>query len=388
MNALDLFCGCGGMSSGLIKSGINVEWANEKWDAAADTYALMHPGVKLFRGDSLELLRAIQSESIGMPVKGQFDLIVGGPPCQGFSGWNRYRDINDQRNSQVDVFLSFISFFCPQFVIMENVTGILSLDNGRAAKSILDSYSQMGYSSKLLVLQAGSFGLPQNRWRVFFIAAKGERKIPEAIPTHEFPRTAPFNTTAFKDAVVRPTSPENNALKVFSKHITVGDAIDDLPAIANGEKFEGKYPTQATSEFQRNLRVSSSEITNHQTFKLGPAYMNRINLLGPGESWVSLPTDMQPANLKRGGKSYDNRFGRLKWEGIFNTIVSKPEPYWGRYIHPEQNRVLSVRECARAQGIPDCFSFSGNLKEQYLQVGNAVPPLLSYYLGNLLQNIV
>jgi DNA (cytosine-5)-methyltransferase 1 len=388
MNALDLFCGCGGMSHGLRQCGVNIEWANEKWEAAADTYSSMHPDVKIYRGDSSNMLSLIQAESPGMPSKNQFDLIVGGPPCQGFSGWNRYRDISDQRNSQVDVFLSFVSFLRPSFVIMENVTGILSLDNGRAARSILESYSQMGYTSKIFILQAGSFGLPQNRWRVFFVAAKGTKKIPDAIPTHEFPRTAPFNTTAFKDSVVRPTSPDKNTLKFFKKHLTVADAIDDLPAIPNGGKFEGSYPTQPNSPFQNGLRLESRRITNHQTFKLGPAYMNRINLLGPGASWVDLPHEMQPANLQRGGKSYDNRFGRLKWDGIFNTIVSKPEPYWGRYIHPNQNRVLSVRECARAQSIPDTFNFSGNLKEQYLQVGNAVPPILSKFLGNLLQQIL
>jgi DNA (cytosine-5)-methyltransferase 1 len=387
MNALDLFSGCGGMSHGLQLSGINIECANEKWEAAADSYSAMHPSVKLYRGDSSKMLNEMQSGAIGMPSKGQFDLIVGGPPCQGFSGWNRYRDINDQRNSQVDVFLSYVSFFCPSYVIMENVTGILSLDNGRAARSILDAYSLMGYTSKLFILQAGSFGLPQNRWRVFFVAAKGNKKIPDAIPTHEFPRTAPFNTTSFKEFVVRPTSPEKNDLKLFKKHLNVRDAIDDLPEIPNGGKFEGEYPIKPNSQFQAQARKSSIKITNHHTFKLGPAYMDRINLLGPGASWVDLPTEMQPANLKRGGKSYDNRFGRLKWEGIFNTIVSKPEPYWGRYIHPDQNRVLSVRECARAQGFPDKFTFSGNLKEQYLQVGNAVPPLLAQYLGNLIQRI-
>ncbi len=115
--------------------------------------------------------------------------------------------------------------------------------------------------------------------------------------------------------------------------------------------------------------------------------MDRIKMLGPGASWVDLPPALQPANLKKGGGSYDNRFGRLKWDGIFNTIVSKPEPYWGRYIHPTQDRVLSVRECARAQSIPDVFNFQGTLKEQYLQVGNAVPPTVAAYLGTLIQQI-
>lgn len=272
-------------------------------------------------------------------------------------------------------------------MLMENVTGILSLDNGRAAKSILESYSEMGYSSRLFILQAGSFGMPQNRWRVFFVAAKGNRRIPDAMPSHEFPRTAPFNTTAFKDCVVRPVSPEKNGLGLVGKHPSVRDAIGDLPEIVNGGEFTGEYGVECGSEFQTRLRRGSSLITNHKTFKLGPAYMDRIKMLGPGASWVDLPPALQPANLKKGGGSYDNRFGRLKWDGIFNTIVSKPEPYWGRYIHPTQDRVLSVRECARAQSIPDVFDFQGTLKEQYLQVGNAVPPTVAAYLGTLIQQI-
>ena len=112
--------------------------------------------------------------------------------------------------------------------------------------------------------------------------------------------------------------------------------------------------------------------------------MERVRALPPnsGQSWVDLPDKLKPRNLaKGGGRSYDNRFGRLCWDGIFNTIVTKPDPYSGRYLHPEQDRVLSVRECARAQGFPDRVAFSGALRERYTQIGNAVPPPLGRALG-------
>ena len=102
----------------------------------------------------------------------------------------------------------------------------------------------------------------------------------------------------------------------------------------------------------------------------------------PGAGWLDLPEHLKPRNLaKHQDKRYENRFGRLWWSGTFNTIVTRPYPYWGRFIHPEQDRVLSVRECARAQSLPDRMAFSGSLKSKYVQVGNAVPPLLAYAIG-------
>ena len=102
----------------------------------------------------------------------------------------------------------------------------------------------------------------------------------------------------------------------------------------------------------------------------------------PGAGWLDLPKDLQPRNLaKLGTPSYNYRFGRLHWDGYFTTITSKPEPYWGRFFHPEQQRIVSVRECARAQGFPDTFRFSGPLRARYAQIGNAVPPPLGRAIG-------
>ena len=255
--------------------------------------------------------------------------------------------------------------------------GYYDLSEGRVIKKLIKFYKECGYKTKMGILQAGYYGLPQNRWRVFLYAVKKHLALPEfPYPTHEFPRTTIFGAKAFRKNVVKPPKAPD---LFWRPHITVtvGDAISDLPKIENGGKSNGKdYKNGSLSEYQRLMRGDAQRPTQHVCAKMGPIIFERIAAVPrrAGAGWLDLPDHLKPRNLARhGDKRYDNRFGRLHWKGTFNTILTRPYPYWSRVIHPEQDRVISVRECARAQGFPDSVQFYGRLTEKYKQIGNAVP---------------
>jgi DNA (cytosine-5)-methyltransferase 1 len=383
--AIDLFSGCGGLTLGLVAAGFDIWWANEAWEAAAATYRATSRGTTVYTEDASALFERMLNGGNEMPKPGEVDLVAGGPPCQGFSGYNRHRCAADPRNSLVETFLDFVDYLRPSYVLMENVPGLLSMEQGRVIERLINALSSCGYTSRLGVLQAGYYGLPQNRWRVFIVAGRDGRKLPELPePTHSFPRTTIFGATKFRHCVIKPPSTADLFWRPLPQ-VTVADAISDLPAIENGNGIvEGLYHTNPESEYQSVLRGQVQKLTQHVCAYMGPVMLDRIRAVPrrPGAGWLDLPEHLKPRNLARhGDKRYDNRFGRLHWEGTFNTILTRPYPYWSRVIHPEQDRVISVRESARAQGFPDMTVFSGTLSEQYRQIGNAVPPPLAAAVG-------
>lgn len=382
----DLFCGCGGLSTGLEAAGLVTRWAAE-WNAdAAATFQATHKEAKLWNEDANLFLERCADGEKGAPTKGSIDLLCGGPPCQGFSGYNRYRSPKDPRNSLVETFLAFVELLHPRYVLMENVPGMLQMEKGKTPRLLLRALEDLNYETRLGILQAGFYGLPQNRWRVFIMAAKKGERLPSfPEPTHLFPRTTLFGATAFKSSVIKPLNNTESLFGELKPHANVGDAIADLPGIPNGGGCaEADYHEQPLSAYQIKMREGSGTLYDHQAENHGPVMLPRICAVPkrPGAGWLDLPEHLKPRNLaKHQDKRYENRFGRLWWSGTFNTIVTRPYPYWGRFIHPEQDRVLSVRECARAQSLPDRMAFSGNLKSKYVQVGNAVPPLLACAIG-------
>jgi DNA (cytosine-5)-methyltransferase 1 len=317
----------------------------------------------------------------GVPHPGEVELIAGGPPCQGFSGYNRFRSPRDPRNSLLDVFLDFVLILQPQYVLIENVPGMLSMDSGKVVRGLLASMQEIGYDTRLGILQAGHYGLPQNRWRVFIWGAKHglPPEFPE--PTHQFPRTTIFGGKEFRSAVIKPLVTGASLFGSLLPTVTVGDAIRDLPVIPNGGgEDQADYQAGSSSEYQQCLRGTQSVLFDHRTICLGKVQLQRCQAVPklPGAGWLDLPQHLKPKNLLRhGDKRYDNRFGRLHWAGTFNTILSAAHPYWGAVFHPEQDRVISVRESARAQGFPDSVRFMGPMTARYEQVGNAVPPPLA-----------
>lgn len=383
---MDLFAGCGGLSLGLRQAGLEVRWANEHDRHAADTYRRSHAGVKVIESDARSLFLRIVDGEAGLPKRGDVDLLTGGPPCQGFSGYNRHRKLNDPRNSLIDVFLDFVDFLKPRFVLIENVPGMLSLDHGRTIRLLRASLQDLGYGVALGILQAGYYGLPQNRWRVFLWAATAGSRLPGfPEPTHRFTRTTIFGATEFRKHVVTCPNTDGTLFWQPQPMATVGDAIADLPPIDNGAGAdEMDYKSDPSSEYQRAARQGSANLYDHRCARLGELMHARCKAVPkrPGAGWLDLPQELKPTNLLRhGDERYHNRFGRLHWSGTFNTILTRPYPYWSSVFHPEQERVISVRESARAQGFPDAFRFCGPLSGRYVQVGNAVPPPLARALG-------
>ncbi len=385
LSVLDLFAGCGGLSVGLEQVGLDVRWANEYWAPAAQTYSLNHPRTVVFQDDANCLLKRMLDGDSSLPRRGEVDVVVGGPPCQGFCGVNRFRDIDDPRNSLVETFFRIVEVLHPRFVVMENVAGILSLEHGRAVNELLASLREIGYDADLFVLQAGTYGVAQTRWRVFVLASRNvEPRLTFPVPLHAFPRNRPLDVGSFKSNIIQAPSLEGDLFQSVLPPITVWDAIGDLPNIENGGSYQGGYDTEPSGSWQERMRTGSTLVSDHDTIKLGEANLERLNHLPfkHGSCWVDLPAELQPKNLARmGEQKYFSRFGRLDWDGYFTTITNKPEPYWGRFFHPEQQRVVSVRECARAQGFPDTFHFHGPLRTRYAQVGNAVPPPLGKAIG-------
>jgi DNA (cytosine-5)-methyltransferase 1 len=382
LSICDLFAGCGGLTLGFQKAGFHVGWANELDRHAAVTYADSHPSafvhvepVEQFHRNAVDGLR-------NYPQSGQVDLLVGGPPCQGFSGYNPRRRKDDPRNSLVEVYLDIVSYLKPRGVLIENVPGMLGFEGGKTPKAILMALGDLGYQTRLMILQAGYYGLPQNRWRVFIAATQRGIELPSPPkPTHRFPRTTIFGATEYRDYVIKPNM-EGTLFDDLEPTVTVGDAIRDLPLLDNGGNSKGtlEYSSAATSSYAKSLRGKQRQVANNGCRKLDDLNHRRCQALPHNRQvgWLDLPQELKPANLLRhGDKRYDNRFGRLWWDGTFNTMLSMAHPYWGRVFHPTRDRVITVRESARAQGFPDNIIFKGGITSQYMQVGNAVPPPLA-----------
>lgn len=378
----DLFAGCGGLTLGFMQAGFKVGWANEIDLSAAATYAASHPDTKLHI-ESVEVFYENTAEGIeGYPKQGEVDLLVGGPPCQGFSGYNPRRRKDDPRNNLVEVYLDIVSLLQPQGVLIENVPGMLAFEGGKTPRAILKALEDFGYETKLGILQAGYYGLPQNRWRVFVMAVKKGKLLPELPrPLYRFKRSTIFGATEFRSNVVRPET-EGTLFDELRPMVTVGDAIQDLPILENGgdPKSLLNYSAPVESAYAKSMRGLQRKIANNGCKNLESMNLQRCQALAKNAQvgWLDLPQNLKPANLLRHGDNrYDNRFGRLWWSGTFNTILTQAHPYWGRVFHPEADRVITVRESARAQGFPDNVVFYGGLTAQYAQVGNAVPPPLA-----------
>ena len=394
LNAFDLFAGAGGLSIGLENAGISVPWALEYDADAAATYRSHSPDSFMVAEDVAAALERLKDRDKGFPARGDVDLLCGGPPCQGFSGYNRYRDAKDKRNSLVSVFLDYVEWLLPSFVLIENVAGFVSLDGGSIFEATRNRLNAAGYKTRLGILQAGHYGLPQNRWRVFLWAAQGDLELPKfPKPTHSFPRTTVFGVKNYSDFVVRAGKGGGDLFDPLAPFVTVEDAIGDLSEIINGARDERvRYSSAPASIYQKALRTKSKIVTDHICSKLTGIQYERCQHIPKNKDkagWLDLPDRLKPKNLLRHGDSrYENRFGRLQKNGIFNTIVHRAHPYWGRVIHPTQDRVISVRESARAQSFPDRVSFVGSMTSRYRQAGNAVPPVLAERLGAELMRVL
>lgn len=355
-NAIELFAGSGGLMLGLEMAGFQTLVANEIHSDPCKTLRRNFPHVPVIEGSISEVSRDALIEAGG---RREVDLVAGGPPCQGFSTAG-LKDPVDPRNSLIGEFVRIVREVQPRFFLMENVTGLKTLHDGRLFANVLSEFDSLGYSFQYGIVHAADFGVPQMRKRLIIIGARDE-ELPEfPIPRFRSPKDATLFTSD---------------LPTFR---TCGDALGDIPAIAAGEICT-EYEQPPRSEYQRLMRSGSDRLFNHQTSKHRPETIAYYSLVPPGGTWLDIPPE------KRKKKQ-----GMQRWPtgGLARTVTSEPTDF----LHPTLDRIPTIRELARIQSFPDRFEFIGQRTTgnkmrrlgycaQSQQVGNAVPPLLAQAIG-------
>lgn len=329
---IDLFCGAGGLTLGFEKQNFESVLAIDMWNNAIDTF-------NNNRKDKVGVVKDIaevDEKFIKNYVNGHVSGVIGGPPCQGFSLAGR-RSEDDERNKLYQEYFKTLSIINPDFFVIENVTGILSMKNGAVKDDIIKRAKKIGYNVYLDKLVASDYGVPQNRVRVFFVGIKEELDK----GTFKFP-------------------------KKFNYKVTCEEAISDLPSLDNNDD-PTKYISEPTSNYQKEMRKHSTRVYNHEQTSHTEETKKLISYVPQGGSIKDLPDKL------KGNRKYSSLLRRMNSKSQSNTIDTGHRTYF----HYQENRILSVREAARIQSFPDDYIFSGSKVNQYKQVGNAVPPLLA-----------
>lgn len=362
LTAIDLFCGAGGLSAGLEMAGFRVLAGVDLFEAAGETFEATHPHAT-FIGKPIEEVTIEELMDVTGLRRGELTILAGGPPCQAYSVYNHQRGMHDSRATLFREYLRIVDGLQPEWIVMENVMGIYSIAGGAAVRAIKDELNALGYNVQEKVLKAEEYGVPQERRRVVFIGNRVGEPVRHPEPTHG-------------DGLLPYTS--------------IHEAIGDLVSLKNGQDLGTvPYAAEPKGSFQQFVRGNRTEVNNHSAPKLGKLNVERLAHIQPGGSWRDIPFDLLPAGMKRAKRSdHTKRYGRMTWEGLSCTVLTKCDIHWGAYIHPEQDRAISVREAARLQSFPDGFEFAGSRTDQYIQVGNAVPPLLGRAIGLTISEII
>ena len=352
MKVLDLFCGCGGISSGFYKSGYEIVGGIDFDKDSIETFKYNFPHANVICDD----ISKIQNNFISDFFPNDIDVIVGGPPCQGFSNANRWQnEKEDPRNKLFFEFLRFVEQINPSVVLIENVRGILTKDNGFAKERIVKNIKSLGYEIFPEILNASDYGVPQNRLRAFFIGFKGHLRKKEI------------------------QLKNNNS----QKKITVKDAIGELYKFKKNDTDKYLLRAKPNSEYRAYLRSKDNLIHNHQIIYPAMSTQEKIKHVKQGGNWRDIPTELFP---KLRNNRHSSAFKRLNEKDVSITIDTGNAH--SNYFHPIFNRLPTVRESARIQSFTDDFLFIGSRTSQYRQVGNAVPPLLANHIANQIKNVI
>lgn len=340
MKVADLFAGVGGLSQGFIQAGFSIALAIEYDTSIANAYQLNHKNTDVLNDDICKM--NFSEIHLKHPT---IDVVIGGPPCQGFSQKGKRLKLDDPRNFLFQRFVDFVREFKPKYFVLENVPNIITTANGYFKEQIISAFSQLGYTVSCGVLCALDFGIPQDRRRAVFIGALGS-----SAPNLPFPN---------------------------GKKCNIEEAIYDLPFINSGEGEEvSRYDKCPTSDYQRNLRGAETILYNHVATKHSKSALAKLALIPKGKGKEVLPKELLTKSI------YSGTWCRLLEDGYAPTITTRFDtPSSGRFTHPILDRCLTIREAARIQSFPDSFVFYGNRTSQMKQVGNAVPPLLAYEIA-------
>jgi len=350
---IDLFAGCGGISKGFANTGkVEMVGAIDFEQSACNTYQKNFPGAKVICGD----IRDISVESTGFS---NIDIMVGGPPCQGFSALNRWEKEkdNDPRNRLFIEYLRFVDELRPKAIMIENVKQILTAKNGYAPKHIREFLEERGYTVNFKILNAADYGVPQKRERAIIVALRKEY--------------GEFDFELLK--------------KYMLPKVTVADAISDIEKIEEeavkheqGTVFQLGAPQ---SSYQKLMQSEDGKLPNHLIYYPVQNVQEMISYVPEGGNWKNVPKELFKSDRDN---RHSNYLRRLESNSQSVTIDTGHNVYF----HPHFKRVPTIRESARIQSFPDSFVFTGNKGQQFRQVGNAVPPLLAEAVAKAIMEVL
>ncbi len=338
-NIIDLFCGCGGLSLGFEQAGYNILLGIDVWEDALKTFRHNHQGSNTLCAD----LSTLSPEEVNQKINGEkVDVIIGGPPCQGFSIAGK-RIVDDERNKLYQSFVRMVEYFKPTAFVMENVPNILSIGEGAIKESIIKDFEALGYTINVQVMLASDYGVPQNRRRAVFVGLLNGKKF-------EFPTPS------------------------VEQKITSSEALSDLP---EGSLVDGaNYICEPLSDFQKEMRRNSKGVYDHKATTHNDKTREIIAMVPDGGNYKDLPLELQ-----------QTRKVHIAWTRLNSQKPSFTIDTGHRHhFHYKFNRVPTVRESARIQSFPDDFIFLCSNTSKAKQVGNAVPPMLAKAIAKALTN--
>ena len=342
---LDLFSGAGGISCGLhMNPNFETSVALDNNKYATETFKKNMPNTTVITGDITD--EDIRKQVISECKNEWVNMIVGGPPCQGYSLKGKNLGLLDDRNFLFVEYLKIVDEIQPEVFVIENVKNLLSSAKGWFKDEIVKTITDLGYIVNYGILNASDFGVPQKRERTIFICSKTKNiELPIGDKT---------------------------------KKVTVRDAISDLAYIESGEgSFESEYKYNSLSEYQEMMRKNSDKLYNHNATNHSDTAIEKLSMIKSECGKECLPKELW------GNQKFNTTWGRLKWDELSPTVDTRFDtPSNGTNSHPELNRSITPREAARLQSFPDNFIFYGGRRQVCKQIGNAVPPLMAKAIGD------
>ena len=346
---MDLFAGVGGLSYGFAHNeNFEILYANEYEKDIATAYCLNHPNVNMIQGD----IRDITEEKLKEIKNNGVEIIIGGPPCQSYSTLGKRQ--MDERAHLFEEYCRVLSVVQPKLFLFENVSGLLSMQGGKLIEVIKGEFRKLGYIVKSKLLDAADYGVPQYRERVILVGIKGDSN------DFEYPE---------------PTFGEEGSLLGLRPYRTVEDAFSDMPVLKSGES-SSIYACPPQNDYQEYLRANSLVLTENESPKNGEHLIRIMEALPDGGTKNDLPENLRPKS------GYGNTYAKMWWRKPAPTVTRNfATPSSSRCVHPRDSRAMTTREGARLQSFPDDYKFYGSVSMKNLEIGNAVPPLLSIELA-------